>query len=208
MRWILTLLLLAGCGGPPGSTTGVVTQPDQAQAPPGTSGHVPSAAASRATTTYAWRWDGDEPGFGRSFYHTPRSVTGGGLTCTFTYSEAARLARTACDVSGRELWHHDEGDAFVEDASLLLDHGTLYVARYSDISNGCTVHAFDARAGVVRWTTPLRGLGPVAHSEYLNAVELRLVGGRAVAFGWESAGRYVEALDPSTGAVTYHALVP
>jgi len=157
--------------------------------------------------TIAWQWIGETPGFGRSFYHAPRTATEGDVACTFTYVETPPLARTACTSSGRELWHADEAHAFVEDAALVLDRGTLYSARISNISSGCTLHAFDARTGAARWTKRLEGLGPIDHSEYLNAVELRIVGGRPVVFGWESAGRYIEALDPTTGAAAFHAIV-
>ena len=135
------------------------------------------------------------------------TATEGDVACTFTYVETPPLARTACTSSGRELWHADEAHAFVEDAALVLDRGTLYSARISNISSGCTLHAFDARTGAARWTKRLEGLGPIDHSEYLNAVELRIVGGRPVVFGWESAGRYIEALDPTTGAAAFHAIV-
>ncbi len=156
--------------------------------------------------TIAWRWDGDQPGFGRSFYSAPRTVTDGALECSFVYGP--NLARTSCSSGGRELWHHDEPHAFVEDAALVLDHGTLYSARYSDIATGCTMYAFDARTGVERFATHLVGIGPIGHSEYLNSVELRMVGNRPVAFGWESGGRYIEALDPMTGADAFHVVMP
>jgi len=57
------------------------------------------------------------------------------------------------------------------------------------------------------WTTRLTGLGPIAHSEYLNAVQLRMIHGRPVVFGWESGGRYIEAVDPVTGAAAFHTVV-
>ena len=181
-------------------------------APPATSTAQPIASGTLPPTllppqTIAWQWVGETPGFGRSFYHTPRVVTEGDVTCTFTYVETPALARTACASGGRELWHSDEAHAFVEDAALVLDRGTLYSARISNISSGCTLHAWGARTGTPRWTVHLEGLGPIAHSEYLNAVELRVIGGRPVVFGWESAGRYVEARDPTTGAAAFHAIV-
>ena len=158
-------------------------------------------------TAIAWQWSGDAPGFGRSFYRAPRTVTEGGVTCTFTYREKAGDATTACASGERDLWRADEGHAFVADAALVIHRGTLYVARFSDIATGCTLSAFDARTGVKRWTRKLAGIGPIGHSEYLNAVELRVVGGRPVAFGWESSGRYIEALDPATGDEAFHAVL-
>jgi hypothetical protein len=175
-------------------------------APPTASGALPPTLLPPATI--AWQWNGETPGFGRSFYHSPRTVTEGDVTCTFTYTETPALARTACASKGRELWHSDEAHAFVEDAALVLVRGTLYSARISNISSGCTLHAWDARTGAARWATHLKGLGPIGHSEYLNAVELRMIAGRPVVFGWESSGRYIEAVDPTSGATAYHAIVP
>jgi hypothetical protein len=172
---------------------------------PSTSGTLPPTLLP--PTTIAWQWSGETPGFGRSFYHAPRTVAEGAITCTFTYVETPALARTACESNGHELWHADEAHAFVEDAALVLDRGTLYSARISNISTGCTLHAFDARTGAPRWKTHLEGLGRIAHSEYLNAVELHVIGGRPVVFGWESSGKYIEARDPSTGATAFHALL-
>ena len=180
---------------------------------PATTATTPSIASGTLPqtllppATIAWQWSGEAPGFGRSFYHSPRSVIEGDVTCTFTYAETPPLARTACASNGRELWHADEAHAFVEDAALVLHRGTLYSARISNISSGCTLHAFDARTGASRWTTRLEGLGPIAHSEYLNAIELRMSGGRPVVFGWESAGRYIEAVDPTSGASAFHAII-
>jgi hypothetical protein len=174
-------------------------------AQPATSGSLPPTLLSPAKI--AWQWSGDTPGFGRSFYPSPRMAEEGDLKCTFTYVQAPSLARTACASNRHELWHADESHAFMEDAAVVLDHGTLYAARYSNISTGCTLRAFDAFTGARRWTTRLQGLGPVAHSEYLNAVELRIIGGRPVVFGWESSGRYIEAVDPTTGAPAFHEIV-
>jgi hypothetical protein len=180
----------------------------------------PPVARAQATTSgaitrtllppkaIAWEWRGDQPGFGRSFYRAPRTVTEGDLACSFTYVEAASVARIGCTSNGRALWSVEEPHAFVADAALVLHRGTLYAARYSDISSGCTLHAFDARTGTKRWTRELAGIGPIAHSEYLNAVELRVIDERPVVFGWESAGRYVEALDPATGADAVHTTFP
>jgi hypothetical protein len=156
----------------------------------------------------AWQWRGDNPGFGHSFYRAPRVVTEGDLACSFTYVETPRLARIACTSNGRTLWSADDADAFVADAALVLDRGTLYAARYSDISSGCALHAFDARTGAKRWSRQLAGLGRIAHSEYLNAVEMRIIDERPVVFGWESAGRYIEAVDPTTGADAVHTTFP
>ena len=154
-----------------------------------------------------WQWAGAVPGFGHSFYQAPRSVSAGQVVCTFTYDHAKSTTRTACASNGRELWHTVESHAFDDDAALLIDSGTLYSARYSDISSGCKLHAFDLTTGRERWAVSLDGLGPIAHSEYLCSVQVSMVNRNPTVFGWESAGRYIEARDAATGARTVHQIL-
>lgn len=195
--------VLAACA--PASSTPEVTLPKTVSRPtPAVSG---SLLAARPVKAIAWQWSGDEPGFGSSFYKSPRATSDGSLHCAFSYDDGAGTTTTACASSQGELWHHTESHAFVADAALALDRETLYSARFSDIATGCTLYAFDARTGAIRWQTRLVGAGEVAHSEYLNSVQLRVIDGRPVVFGWESAARYVEALDPATGEDAYHVIV-
>jgi hypothetical protein len=154
----------------------------------------------------AWQWVGTPAPAG--MYQAPRIVRAGTIECTFTYDDKASTARTSCSQGGRELWHHVEGNAFVDDTALLIDGATLYSARHSDISSGCTVHALDVQTGREKWAVSLSGLGPIAHSKYFNLVQTRMLGGRIVVFGWEAAGRYIEARDTATGALVSHQLVP
>jgi len=153
-----------------------------------------------------WQWAG--PPAPQGMYQAPRTVRAGTIECTFVYDDKAYTARTSCSQGGRELWHKVEGRAFVDDTAFAIDNGTLYSARHGDISSGCTLHAFDVQTGREKWTVSLTGLGPIAHSKYFNLVEARMIGGRIVVFGWEAAGRYIEARDPATGAMLAHQLVP
>lgn len=202
IRAVLCFALVACSSAPPPAHVTVISP----------HGHATPVAGSLlpppAPPNYGWEWRGDKPGFGTSFYRGPREARRADVTCSFTYTEAPQLGRTSCARGSRELWHHDETGVFVADAALAIDGEVLYVARYSNISSGCILHAFDLRTGGERFATRLRALGPIAHSEYLAAVELRVVRGRPVVYGWESAGRYVEAVDPATGASVYNARVP
>ena len=76
---------------------------------------------------------------------------------------------------------------------------TIYVAEYCAIASGCTVVAFDLKAGRELWKTRLRGIGPTMHSKYSNLVNIETDGNRIVIYGNEAHGRYVEHLDKNTG---------
>lgn len=59
--------------------------------------------------------------------------------------------------------------------------------------------AFDLVDGAPRWRHAVSGLGPVAHSAYLNRVAARVDGDHLIVQGVESAGVYVCAIDLATG---------
>jgi hypothetical protein len=83
----------------------------------------------------------------------------------------------------------------------------LFAAEYSPSSDGCAVVAYDLDTRKELWRTQLRGLGPMLHSKYRNAVNLSVVEGVVVACAEESGGRYVECLSPRTGRVLYHRVL-
>jgi len=201
MRAFAVLVLpLAACAKP--DATAITLNEPHASASPSA---VPGALRQPEVDSPppAWRWDGPEPEHRRA-HATARE---GAVECTFTYDDRTFSARTSCSSNGRELWHRDEARAFDDGADLVIDHGTLYAARYPVISSGCSLHAIDARTGAPRWSAHLQALGPIAHSEYLNAVEVRMDRRRVVVFGWEIAGRYIEGLDSETGKPKFHVLV-
>ena len=189
----------AGASSGEGPQTGVGTA-TEAGPPDARGGGVGGGETSATAPEVAWEWQGEDPSFGHTFYEGPVTAGSGGRSCSFAYSDEEHTTRLACEADGSELWRLEEGDAFMEDAALALDGGTLYVARFSDIASGCGVTAYEAASGEILWTTRLQGVGPIGHSEYLNKVELRVLDGRRLAaFGWESAGCYIEVLDREDG---------
>ncbi|HZY91015.1 MAG TPA: hypothetical protein VFE78_39700 [Gemmataceae bacterium] len=83
------------------------------------------------------------------------------------------------------------------------DH-VLYYADFGPSSSGCEVVAFDLRAKKQLWKAQLKGLGPIAHTRYSNAVNLDLEKFAVRVRGKESAGRYVEYVDLKTGKTVGH----
>jgi hypothetical protein len=87
--------------------------------------------------------------------------------------------------------------------------GTLYYADYSPFSTGCSLVAFDLTARKQLWRAHLKGLGPILHTKYRNAVRLDLLPDGALrVFGQESAGDYVEFVDGKTGKTLGHKVFP
>ena len=202
--WVACAAVSSACGAGAASGEGAQTGGGTAAgaAQQGTGGEEPGTPAEPGPTPpeVAWEWRGEDPSFGHTFYQGPVTAESGGQSCSFSYNDEEHTTRLACEAEGSEPWRLEEGDAFVEDAALALDGGTLYVARFSDIATGCGVTAYDAATGGILWTTRLEGVGPIGHSEYLNKVELRVLDGRwLAAFGWESAGCYIEVLDREDG---------
>jgi hypothetical protein len=75
----------------------------------------------------------------------------------------------------------------------------LYIAEYSPNATGCDVVAVDLNTGKQLWRTGLQGIGPTAHSKYLNLVNIETDGQRVTVTGNEAHGRYVEQVDVHSG---------
>jgi hypothetical protein len=86
----------------------------------------------------------------------------------------------------------------------ILKDGILYYADYGPSQTGCTLIARDLAAGKQPWKTPLKGLGPIAHFQYRNAVSLELIDGALRVLGHESAGDYIEFVDTKEGKTVGH----
>jgi hypothetical protein len=122
------------------------------------------------------------------------------------------IDRDDYDVGIAERWAGWETTLFVErrgkviyrwegslETPLEIIDDVLYYSSHSPIASGATIVAVDLRTGKVLWKNSLRGLGPIAHSQYRNQVWMQ-VGSDVVAVqGEESAGNYVELVDRKTG---------
>jgi hypothetical protein len=96
------------------------------------------------------------------------------------------------------------------ESSFAIHERTLYFANFTPYSSGCTLVAYDLKTGKKLWGQNLEGLGPIDHTKYRNRVALAVEkhptakAWGVVATGWESAGRYLEVLDPKTGKQLAH----
>ena len=86
--------------------------------------------------------------------------------------------------------------------------GVLYYADFGPITSGCAVVAYDLKAKKQLWKAGLKGLGPIGHSRYSNAVNLGLDKQAVCVRGRESAGRYIEYVDLKTGKTVGHKVYP
>jgi hypothetical protein len=84
----------------------------------------------------------------------------------------------------------------------------LYYADYHPSSSGCAVVAYDLRKHKQLWKTYLKGLGPVDHSKYRNAVNLGLEKYAVCVRGKESYGNYIEYVGLRTGKTVGHKVYP
>jgi hypothetical protein len=80
----------------------------------------------------------------------------------------------------------------------------LFYADYSPNSSGGSIVAVDLKTGTVIWRTPLKAVGEVAHSAYSNTINMTANESVVTIYGNESAGRYVEFKDASTGKTVGH----
>lgn len=88
-----------------------------------------------------------------------------------------------------------------------FNNGIFYLVRWSSISTGCAVFAFDLKGKKLLWKKHPCGLGALGHSCYLNSTSIKMHEGRVCIYGDESAGRYIEALDPETGRRIGHKII-
>jgi len=84
----------------------------------------------------------------------------------------------------------------------------LYYARFHPSASGGRVVAVDLSTGKELWDSPLQGIGPRAHSAYLNLMNLDASFKVVEVWGNESMGRYLEIKDVTTGKTVGHRIFP
>lgn len=83
-------------------------------------------------------------------------------------------------------------------------NGIVYYAEHTGTRTGCTVVAFDLENRKELWRTKLRGLGSIGHEQYRNQVALDVNDEVVSIVGKETAGKYIEYLDRTTGTTVAH----
>jgi len=146
-------------------------------------------------------WEGE--GAGAPFDHGsgPSSLMDGGTLFMVTPSDDGRAPTTLARIDGQEVaWTVVlEPNGSCNRAALRRLADQLWVASYCPFSSGVQLFAFDPDTGSRMVTANVRGLGPIAHSEYFNEVELDELDGHVIVRGREAAGRYIEVVNPATG---------
>lgn len=88
-----------------------------------------------------------------------------------------------------------------------LSGDALVYTDFLPSRTGCALVAYDLKKQKQLWKTDLKGLGPIAHFGYTNAVNLEIINNEtARVFGNEDAGQYLEYVDLKTGKTVGHRL--
>ena len=202
------LILLVACG----ASESVPVEPPEPDPP---SEPTDEPIAAHTVERPEWRWVGEA---GEPDPAATSRRDAGGMSCTHRVDDG--MSRLECRRRDAMVWYRQERTSV---HAALAQHGeTLLVARFGRISSGCSVYAYDIDTGLERWRIALDGLGPIEHSQYLNAVQIQRDGDQLVVFGDESEGKYIEVLDldphaeprqlalwrESSGTWTAHAIGP
>jgi outer membrane protein assembly factor BamB len=168
-------------------------------------GAAPPAAGTGAdlSSYLSWQWDDDAArAIERIHPRFEISTPDGGRVVYVRGARTSRLRRL--DARGAVVWSRPVPGWPSNSAAMVIDGDTVYAALYNGAHSGCQAAAFDARTGALRWEAPLEGLGFVAHSMYMNRVQVRLTQHGLAIYGKEWRGRYVELLDPADGRQLGH----
>jgi hypothetical protein len=84
----------------------------------------------------------------------------------------------------------------------------LYYARFHPGAIGGSVVAVDLSTGKELWDSRVQGIGPHAHSAYVNLMNLDANFEVVTVWGNETMGRYLEFKDVTTGKTLGHRIFP
>jgi hypothetical protein len=124
-----------------------------------------------------------------------------GYTATVIAVDGRSTTVRITDGEKNELlkWQTHPSAPFVQRA------GVIYYTEFRPSSSGCRVVAFDLTAKKLLWNTNLKALPPISHSIYSNEVRLEVLDGDTLrVLGNESAGKYVEIVNRTTGKTVGH----
>ncbi|MCB9712914.1 MAG: PQQ-like beta-propeller repeat protein [Myxococcales bacterium] len=188
-----------------------VEQPPVLEAEPEPQAELAPAPVSEAALALAaipWRWRSPRPAGELEYWiPMPVSIASGSTVIEASEHEPSGVRVTRKD-AGRERWSVILGERRSNSAALARVGDAVLVAHYHGIATGTEVARLDLETGKVLWNHPLRGVGPVGHSKYHNAVELEIEAGVLQVYGLEAFGAYVERVDVERGETLEHAMVP
>jgi len=94
-----------------------------------------------------------------------------------------------------------------DSADALLDGERVYVATYPMISSGATLYTLDRKTGALLWShTP--PMPSIAHSAYMNDVQLTIMANTLVMRGHEAGVEYASLLDRASGTAYLNTVLP
>ena len=144
-----------------------------------------------------WGWSADRASVSDSFLRLPNTYQAE----LIRPKDKSGVVIIRLTDGGKELysWVGHYGSVFA------LSGDVLVYADYGQNRTGCSLIAYDLTQKRQLWKTALKGLGPISHSRYANAVNLEFIDNTTVrVFGNESAGKYLEIVDINTGKTVGH----
>ncbi len=108
------------------------------------------------------------------------------------------------DPTGAVRW---TSKAWGDSAAAVHAGDAVVVATWNRSSAGAQIAAYDRATGVERWKTAPK-LPPIAHSAYVNEVELAWRTGALAMYGDEAAVEYLLLVEPSSGNPLLDVVVP
>jgi hypothetical protein len=159
-----------------------------------------AGAAPPSPDAIRWQWD---PAADRGGHAYSVTLAGGASVDIVRERNGKITGLRKFGAEGGQLWSVPLPVPAARNAAFLVHGATLYLGLYAESAPGAEIAAVDTASGRLLFRTPLRGLGAARHGKgkYRNRVQLRFVDPWVVAFGDESAGRYIEALDANTGEI-------